>query len=396
MNLLYIISNRLPTEKAQGYQSIKMAESFSKNSNVSVFYPNRRNTKELNSINNIFEYYYVMKNFKLKKIPCWDLGFLKKIKLDKFWFYIHTISYAFFSVFYFLYIRKKIDIIYSRSIFAIYFFSIFYKKMLVYEIHTFPQKKNSFRFKVAKRADKIIVITKKLKELYVEAGINKTKIFVEPDAVDLKQFDIILPKDKARAKLNIPNDRKIASYIGNFHTREMEKGIPEIIESTKYLFNEFSKLFFYFVGGPISREKKYRNIIEENKLSQDRFIFLDKQPVKDVPLWLKASDILLMPHPKNIFYSFYVSPLKMFEYMASQRPIIASKLPAIEEVLTDKTNALLGIPGDAESIANNIKTILNNAKLGESLAKNAYEKVKNFTWDKRANRIISFIKDKKC
>jgi len=47
MNILYILSNRLPTEKAQGYQSIKMIEAFSKGNNVKVYYPNRKNTNEL-------------------------------------------------------------------------------------------------------------------------------------------------------------------------------------------------------------------------------------------------------------------------------------------------------------------------------------------------------------
>ena len=392
MNILYILSNRLPTEKAQGYQSIKMIEAFSENNIVSAFYPNRKNSDEMKRVSDIFEYYSIKKKFSLKKISCLDLSLLKKLKLYRLWFFIYSISYVLYSLLSFFKIRKEIDVIYSRSIFAVYFFSIFYKIKIVYEIHTFPRKKRSFRFKVAKRADKVIVITNKLKKLYVEAGIEEQKILVEPDAVDLEQFDIKLSKNEARKKLNISESIKIASFIGNFHTMEMEKGIPDIIESAKYLLDEFKELFFYFVGGPIEREAKYRKIIEENNLSQERFLFFKRQPVKDIPIWLKASDILLMPHPKNVFYSYYVSPLKMFEYMASKRPIVGSKLPAIEEILKDRENALLGIPDNPKSIADNIRNLLIDDRLSFDLANNAYKKVKDYTWEKRAKRIVDFIK----
>jgi len=394
MNILYVLSNRLPTEKAHGYQSIKMIEAFAKNNTVTAFYPNRKNSDELKRVSDVFEYYSIKKNFLLKKISCLDLRLFKKIKLYKLWFFIYSISYVLYSLLYFFKIRKEIDIIYSRSIFVVYFFSVFYKIKIVYEIHTFPRKNKQFRFRVAKRADKIIVITNELKKLYVEAGIEDNKILVESDAVDLEQFDIELSKGEARKRLKIIDTIKIAAFVGNFHTMDMEKGIPEIISSAKYLFEEFSDLFFYFIGGPLDREDNYRKIIKENTLPQNRFVFYEKQPVKDIPLWLKASDILLMPHPKNTFYSYYVSPLKMFEYMSSKRPIIASKLPAIEEILEDKKNALLGEPDNPKSIADNIRTLLLDQILGEYLAKSAFAKVTNFTWAKRASRIIDFINKK--
>ncbi len=173
----------------------------------------------------------------------------------------------------------------------------------------------------------------------------------------------------------------------------MEKGIPEIIESAKYLVKEFPKIRFYFVGGPLGREKKYRNIIDEIHLPQEMFVFLGKQPVKEVPYWLKASDILLMPHPKNIFYSYYVSPLKMFEYMASKRPIVGSKLPAIEEILTDGKNALLGKPGEPRSIEAHIRKLLLNRSLREELSDQAFRDVQEYTWEKRVTRIVEHLTD---
>jgi glycosyltransferase involved in cell wall biosynthesis len=94
---------------------------------------------------------------------------------------------------------------------------------------------------------------------------------------------------------------------------------------------------------------------------------------------------------KTEFYSLHVSPLKMFEYMASKRPIVASRLPAIEEILTDNQNALLGEPGCPEDIAKNIETALSNTELSTKIASRAYTGVQEHTWEKRARRILNLI-----
>jgi glycosyltransferase involved in cell wall biosynthesis len=172
---------------------------------------------------------------------------------------------------------------------------------------------------------------------------------------------------------------------------QMEKGIPEIIESARYLIDEFPDLHFYFIGGPLNREKKYREMIRNEKLPQEKFLFQEKQPIKTVPLWLQASDILLMPYPKNDHFSYFMSPLKMFEYMASKRPIVGSRLPAIEEILTDGKTALLSEPGNPKDIAGNIRMLLLNLEMGKSLAENAFNVVKKYTWIKRAERILKCL-----
>lgn len=118
---------------------------------------------------------------------------------------------------------------------------------------------------------------------------------------------------------------------------------------------------------------------------------LGKRPLNEVLLWMKASDILLMPHPSNTYYRYYVSPLKMFEYMASRRPIVGTKLPAIEEILSEGESALLGELGGAESIAENIRRLLGNPELGRNLADKALEIVQRCTWNGRAEQVSNFM-----
>jgi len=394
VKILYIASNRFPTEKAHGYQIVKMCEAFSRQNQVLLLYPRKKNTKELKNVKDIHRYYSIQGIFSTKSLFCLDLTFLKKVRIPKLWFLTSSLSYALSTFFWVIFHKKKFDVIYSRAPFSLFLLSFLRRIIgvrIIYESHTFPASDKSFRLNLAKKVDKMVVVTKKTKELYIRAGVKEDHIIVEPSAVDMSQFDLKISKASARKKLNVSVNMLMVSYVGQFHTMEMEKGIPEIIQSARYLVKEFPNIYFYFVGGPLDREKKYRNIINEIHLPQDRFVFLGKQPVKELPYWLKASDILLMPHPKNIFYSYYVSPLKMFEYMASKRPIVGSKLPAVEEILTDGKNALLGRPGDPGSIAKLIRTLLLNHSLREELSDQAFRDVKEYTWDKRVTRILNFL-----
>ena len=85
----------------------------------------------------------------------------------------------------------------------------------------------------------------------------------------------------------------------------------------------------------------------------------------------------------------HVSMNKLFEYMASRRPIVASNLPSLREILNDR-NSILVKPDDSESFAEGIKKLINNNEIGEKIADNAWTDVQNYTWAKRAVSIIGF------
>ena len=106
---------------------------------------------------------------------------------------------------------------------------------------------------------------------------------------------------------------------------------------------------------------------------------------------MKAADVLVIPFPNKPHYAFYASPLKLFEYMASGRPIIASDLPALREVLNDK-NALFFRPEDTTDLARAVKMLKSSPMLGYHLSRQALADVKEYTWGKRAKKILEFIK----
>jgi len=379
MKILYIANARMPTEKAHGYQIIKMCEAFSKaGAEIELVIPWRFNhIKE-----DPFNFYGVEKTFKITKVPSLDLINL----LGSFGFFIQSVSFAKIASVYSFF--KSTDIIYSRDELPLFFLSFFPsgKRKLFWESHS---GKISFVAKrVLKKSHGMVTLTGILKDFYVNGlKVDSDKILISPDGVDLSVFDIEMSREEARKKTNLPLDRIILGYFGRFRTMGMEKGLSILLESLKKLPPNF---FFVAVGGSQEDIDSYKEKSEKLSISE-RILFKKLVSRRELSVWQKACDILLMPFPDLPHYRYYMSPLKMFEYMASKRPIIASDLPSVGEVLNE-SNAVLVPPDDLEVLAKAIESLVNNQVLSSKLSTQAFEDVKNHTWQKRSESILNFIK----
>jgi glycosyltransferase involved in cell wall biosynthesis len=110
-------------------------------------------------------------------------------------------------------------------------------------------------------------------------------------------------------------------------------------------------------------------------------------PPADVAARLREADTLVLPNPASALSSAFTSPLKLFEYMASGRPIVASDLPSLREVLANGRNAVLVEPGSPQALSAGIRTLKEDWALGERIARQALEDVGDYTWDRRAERL---------
>ena len=106
---------------------------------------------------------------------------------------------------------------------------------------------------------------------------------------------------------------------------------------------------------------------------------------------LSRAAVLVLPNPASAISTRFTSPLKLFEYMAAGRAIVASDLPAIREVLRDNENAVLVEPGSAEAFATGIRRLLEDPALASRLAHAALSDVPQYTWQRRAERIEALL-----
>ena len=119
----------------------------------------------------------------------------------------------------------------------------------------------------------------------------------------------------------------------------------------------------------------------------DRVTFAGLVEPGKVPDLLASAMILALPNPASAISTHFTSPLKLFEYMAAGRAIVASDLPSIREVLRHTEEALLVEPGSPEALADAIRTLIADRALAERLANAAAAAAPNYTWTRRAEKL---------
>lgn len=247
-------------------------------------------------------------------------------------------------------------------------------KGFILEAHSFPKKVKTLHKKNWARAKKIVVLTSFLKTKLMEENISQDKILVASDGVDLEKFNLRISKKEAREKLNIPLDKKIILFVGS----ELEwKGVDILKEASNFLPDGTE----VFLIGKIKKEEKFEKIV-----------YVGFKQNSEIPIYLKAADALILPNKKGQDISEkYTSPLKLFEYMASGRPIIASDLPSLREVL-DENNSIFFEPNNSKDLADKIEKVFQNPESADRISARALSDVKKYTWRNRANNILNFIK----
>jgi glycosyltransferase involved in cell wall biosynthesis len=119
----------------------------------------------------------------------------------------------------------------------------------------------------------------------------------------------------------------------------------------------------------------------------ERVEFTGMKAPGEVAALLREADLLVLPNRATSVSASYTSPLKLFEYLAAGRPIVASDLPALREILRDRENAWLVPPDDPGALAAALETIARDKALAVRLAKAAFESAGAYSWDRRAERL---------
>lgn len=365
MKLVYLSSLRLPTRNAHGFQVMNMCSAFSHAGvEVELLAPWRFNLLKEEP----FGFYGLKPTFKVKKLPALDLYPLRFVP-EKISNFVQLFSFLISARIYLWF--KKLDILYTREGMAALFFP-----SLVYEIHMPEQMKAP-----ALVPKKIVVITKYIKDELVRRGLESEDVLVAPDATDPTLFGKI-GKAEAREELGLPSDKQVVLYWGNFKSW---KGIDTLAEAVKYMPDYFVVMVGATKDSDITRIKEIvkdcSNVLVDGFKDQEL-----------LPIYLASADVLVLPNTaKDENSRLYTSPLKLFEYMAAERPIIASDLPSLREILNNR-NAVFFKPDSPESLSAAIQILISQTELQKKLARQARQDVEQYTWDKRAKKILAFLK----
>jgi glycosyltransferase involved in cell wall biosynthesis len=185
------------------------------------------------------------------------------------------------------------------------------------------------------------------------------------------------PRGFARAKVSgLP----IVAYAGHLYKW---KGVDVLLRALALL----PHVRGVIVGGhPLERDlERVKHVARELNVN-DRVTFTGAVESSRVAAYLENADVLVLP-TVDTPSARYTSPLKLFEYMAAGRPIVASDLTPIREIVEDGVSAALVAPNDPDALAAGIRRLLDDRSTGERLARHAFERAASFTWDRRAERL---------
>jgi glycosyltransferase involved in cell wall biosynthesis len=386
--LLYISLARFPTEKAHGLQIAQNCEAFVQAGyDVELWVSKRQNTPEMQQIANPFAHYGVEPNFRLGHVGGIDLFPLMagNTRLERIAFYLHLLSFCLLL----LLRRPKADIYYSRDEYVLLALSLIIpREKLVFEVHQFSPSRIGawFQQQVVKRVGHIVAITQKLKDDFVkERGATPETVLLAHDGVREARFANLPSKDEARQKIGWAQNAFIVGFVGRLQMlNTLEKGLGTLVQALAKV--EGASLAI--VGGPDEAVEALRREWLKLELPAERFLYVGQVTPDAVPLYLRAFDVCAMPHPFNPQFAYYTSPLKLFEYMAAERAIVASDLPAWADVVENGKNALLVPASDIEALADAIQRLKDSPELRENLGTAARERVmEHYTWAARAAMI---------
>lgn len=373
MRIVYLANIRLPTEKAHGLQIMEMCRAFARNGNqVRLVVPNREKT----TVGTPWEFYGMNPEFEIVEEPIFDF-----IPHDR---WLGPVALWLNMLQFFFSAKRAIrdfrpDIIYSRDQ---WFSSIVSAEVgYVYEAHDFPARVTPMHRHAWKRFSRIVTVTAGLKRAFMAQGADEEKIVVAHDAADPADFVVQETKEEARGVLDLPAGVFLTAYVGHLYPY---KGADDVLEACALIPDDTVAVF---VGGrpdEIARMKK-----RAQELGLKNVIFTGSVPHARVPLYLRAADVALLPtRDSDRHASEFLSPLKLFEYMAAGKAIIATDLPSAREILDDKS-AVLVPPNNPSALASAITALRDDPARLTGLERASRDQATSRSWTARAKTVLA-------
>jgi glycosyltransferase involved in cell wall biosynthesis len=232
-------------------------------------------------------------------------------------------------------------------------------------------------------ADFVLPVTAVLADMVLAAGVPGERVSVIPNGIDPDRFgNNSLSTRVAKAKLGL-GERLVLGFTG--FVREWH-GLDRVVDLVAERADKDSGLHLLIVGDGPARETLQARARERGIV--DRITVTGVVDRDRVPDYVAAFDIALQPAVVP-----YASPLKLFEYLAMGRAIVAPATPNLAEILTDGQNALLFDPGRPDAMPRAIERILNDPELRRRIADGARATIarRKLTWSNNAQRVVELF-----
>ncbi len=236
---------------------------------------------------------------------------------------------------------------------------------------------------VWKNADYVLPVTNVLAKIIKTTGVHEDNIHVIPNGINIERFKDVPNIELAKSRLNL-SGKLVLGFTGFMRDWHGLERVIDVIANDKG-----ADIHLLLVGdGParITIENKAKELGVESKVTITGIVERN-----DIPDYVSAFDIALQPDVVS-----YASPLKLFEYMALGRAIIAPHTENICEVLSDNVDSLLFDSNDPDDFLSKITELCTKNELRFRIGQGARETIENkgYYWEANARRVLKLITDK--
>jgi glycosyltransferase involved in cell wall biosynthesis len=217
----------------------------------------------------------------------------------------------------------------------------------------------------------------------VAANLNRYpqtqgKIQVIPNGVNPQRFS--MPQSPT-----LPSNDFTIGFVG---TLKPWHGLPTLVDAFARLHHALPQMRLLIIGdGP---ERTAIEAILFDRGIHESVYFTGQVSPAEIPGLLASMDVAVAPYPDGD--NFYFSPLKVYEYMAAELPVVASRIGQIQTLIQHEVNGLLYAPGNSQSLADQLADLRKKPELRQQLGQNARLTVQRFhTWEHRTRQIIGLM-----
>ncbi|WP_424888942.1 glycosyltransferase family 4 protein [Streptomyces sp. XH2] len=368
MRIAYLHSGSIPSVFANGVHIMRMCDAFSAAGHEVTLYA----TPGSHPADDPYAYYGVRHRFPVRRVPCPDYtpaGYWKRAEAVRD-----------------LLIRDGVpDLLFGRDPYSLSVAADL--APFVYEVHQLRgdlAPAGMERDLLAQpRLARVVVITHALARDLQAAypGLGTLPLLVAPDCADPVDPATTTARPALPGRPDVPR----IGYVGHLYDG---RGIDLIIDLARRL----PGFDFHLVGGT----PEYRARWEE-ACGLSNVHFHGHRPPAELPAYYPHFDVVLAPHQREVYtwgnlfeIGRWTSPMKIFEYMAHGRPIIASDLPVLREVLQDGVNCLLCPPEDTDAWVAALNGLVADGALRRALGDEARRQVLDrYTWRRRADVVLA-------
>jgi glycosyltransferase involved in cell wall biosynthesis len=235
---------------------------------------------------------------------------------------------------------------------------------------------------------KLVAVTGGVKQRLMDLyAIPEFQIVVINNGANTKLFSP-MDRNKAKSELKLDNSLQYVCFVGNLIYWQ---GVEYLIKASPLILKKYPNTRFLVVGDGVMKEELMQ--LANDLGSLDKVLFVGRVPYEKVPVYINASDICVAPFIRERNSKIGLSALKTYEYLACGKPLIASRIPGVKELIESSGGGISVRPEDPEELSTAVIKLLPDENTRNQMGKKGRKYIiENHSWESVARKVRDICK----